>query len=276
MSGLTKIEVEFIPLKRIIIPPLTSKASKTILLKLIGETGKIKEVVLDSEAYKPLSLSMIKYKNRYLYGTKKSKELVYLREGARYSFEITFLSSDLLNELIKAMINETIEQIIPLYNGKIVIYGISAEYREFKELDKPIEKTFKAEFLTPTQFAIRHTPTAVRFRLFPVPTLVYLSLVRHWNKYAPPEMKIDEDEFIQRVATTVFEADWGNLKPVTIPHGQKIMIRGIIGWCIYQIHDKEIAEKSRKLLAYAEYIGTGKSRTLGLGKTKITTQINST
>ena len=270
MSGIARVTIEFIPLDNILIPQLTSKVSKTLLLRLLKNARRIIRLVSINEPYKPLALSMIYHKGRYLYGTKKSNRVIYLKKGNRYSFDVTFLSSELIKEMIKVIIKEMPETVQPLYDGKVLIHGISVEYKDFDKISINFENSFKMEFLTPTQFAVKHVSSITRFRLFPIPTLIYLSLVRCWNKYAPKHLSFNEEKLVGRVAVSVFEADWGNLKPVTIIHNKKTVIRGVTGWCIYQIYDEDVQKASQKLLAYAEYVGVGKSRTLGLGRVKIT------
>ncbi|MEM3715125.1 MAG: CRISPR system precrRNA processing endoribonuclease RAMP protein Cas6, partial [Nitrososphaeria archaeon] len=109
---------------------------------------------------------------------------------------------------------------------------------------------------------------------FPLSHTLISSITSHWNKHVPNEMKIDVENISKISYSYIHEAGY-HLNPVTIvirDNSHKHVIRGFIGWCVYKV-DERLNLKTRnviaRLLAYAEFIGVGKGKEMGLGMIKV-------
>ena len=110
-----------------------------------------------------------------------------------------------------------------------------------------------------------------RYILFPHPFLIFWSLGTHWNTYAPPSLRIRDIWKLSYYAIhALMEVDY-DLKPITAVYNGKKGPRAFAGWVIYKFRgvSKRLNQKLLRLLDYANYVGVGKSRSIGFGMTKI-------
>ena len=120
------------------------------------------------------------------------------------------------------------------------------------------------QFASPCAFSLGGR----RFALFPEPLLVWDSLVRSWNRYAPEVLQIDKvalREFVtQQVSVSDYELHTG--KAVFATHAQ----RGFMGSCTYQVKSNQgCASQLAALAEFARYAGVGSKTTSGMGQARI-------
>ena len=155
----------------------------------------------------------------------------------------------------------------------IAIHEVKA--KSFNEIGLKEADAYKITFKTPTLLQapkIIKTDQTVRHVLFPSPKLITWSLAMHWNKYAPEHLKIPD---IAKLATysdyCLVEVDY-RLKPTTAIYDERKRPRGFIGWTLYKWKPKgkkQYEQTLLKLLDYANYIGIGRSRSIGFGVVSI-------
>ena len=114
-------------------------------------------------------------------------------------------------------------------------------------------------FLSPTAFAGRDAST-----LFPLPALVFGSLVRRWNQHAPePFAPSVRDSLLGTIREEAHE-----LHTFPIEFGTH-RLKGFVGVCEYSAHQGAPAEVSRvvqTLADFAFYSGVGLTTTMGMGQ----------
>ncbi|SRR6266567_3633453 len=125
----------------------------------------------------------------------------------------------------------------------------------------PMRHSMTLSFASPTAFNI----SGKYFALFPEPPLVWESLVRSWNRYAPDSLKIEKQALqnFLRHKVTVTACD---LSTHTL-HYAKYTQKGFVGTCTYALQeDGERAAHLGRLAAFAHFAGVGYKTTMGMGQ----------
>src|SRR5205807_6283024 len=116
-------------------------------------------------------------------------------------------------------------------------------------------------FASPTAFSLGDR----RFGLFPEARLVWDSLMRSWNFYAPEVLRLDKVELRAFVGKQIFVEDY-HLQTETrrFPtYSQK----GFVGTCTYHVKVKDsYAPQVAALAEFARYSGIGYKTTMGMGQ----------
>jgi CRISPR-associated endoribonuclease Cas6 len=116
-------------------------------------------------------------------------------------------------------------------------------------------------FASPTAFSLGDR----RFALFPEPRLVWDSLIRSWNFYAPEVLRLDKVELRAFVANHVVVEDYHlHIETRRFPtYSQK----GFVGTCTYHVKAKDsYAPQVAALAEFARYSGVGYKTTMGMGQ----------
>jgi len=279
LETITAFKVYFKPKRDIVVPPYTSKLSRTIIIKALEKQGfsEVANEIKTPWKTKPYVFTVVFQNNKPLFKTAKSpspKPLV-LKANEEYFFKVTTIGFQRSLRMVQAISN--IPEVI-VYNSEVVLVGVEAETVNFKSLKvKPNYNYVKLEFITPTLLQLpkpRKIKEKIKLRhmLFPLPMLITYSLAKHWNLHAPDQEKISNIEKLAKISNYILQEVNYNLKPTTAIYDEKRKPRGITGWTIYKINNisKKYTETILKLLNYANYIGIGRSRTIGFGTTRTT------
>jgi CRISPR-associated endoribonuclease Cas6 len=116
-------------------------------------------------------------------------------------------------------------------------------------------------FASPTAFSLGDR----RFSLFPEPRLVWDSLIRSWNLYAPEILRLDKGELRAFVGKQVVVEDYHlHVETRRFPtYSQK----GFVGTCTYHVKVKDSSAPQVATLAeFARYSGIGYKTTMGMGQ----------
>lgn len=119
-------------------------------------------------------------------------------------------------------------------------------------------------FLSPTAFNI----SGNYFALFPEPQLVWDSLLRVWNTYAPTSLHIEKlalrDFLLQHLVVTSCSLSTHTL------HNTKYAQKGFCGHCTYTLQDvNDWAAQITRLAAFAPFAGVGYKTTMGMGQVDV-------
>jgi len=98
--------------------------------------------------------------------------------------------------------------------------------------------------------------------------LLWDSLVRSWNRYAPAVLQIDKVALRDFVTRQVMVSDYElhTARAVFATHAQK----GFMGSCTYQLKSNEgCAPQLVALAEYARYAGVGSKTTSGMGQARM-------
>ncbi|OBQ22641.1 CRISPR-associated endoribonuclease Cas6 [Anabaena sp. AL93] len=112
------------------------------------------------------------------------------------------------------------------------------------------------QFLSPTSFKQNQN-----IQPFPLPDLVFNSLLRRWNRFAPAELQFPQVEWQGLVSA--FELKTHALK---MEAGAEI---GTVGWIKYRFPNPEEARIATILANFAVFSGVGRKTAMGMGQVKI-------
>ncbi len=125
----------------------------------------------------------------------------------------------------------------------------------------PAQHTITMYFTSPTAFSMSER----QFALFPQPPLIWESLLRVWNRYAPAHMYMGKQGICEalrsQVVVTACELNTALL------HFPTSVQKGFMGWCTYKLStDESLAARLTTLAAFAHYAGIGYKPTMGMGQ----------
>lgn len=143
---------------------------------------------------------------------------------------------------------------VPCYLGKQVKVSQASSYEALVEM--PAQKVITLEFLSPTSFKQRQA-----IQPFPLPDLVFNSLLRRWNALAPNELQFPNFEWTG--LTSAYELKTHALK---MKGGAEI---GATGWVRYEFHDEEQAKVATVLAHFASFAGVGRKTAMGMGQARV-------
>jgi len=281
-APLCHVSFEFTPEQDVVVPPFTSKVSKTILIQLLGD-GSLLSGLREPGGLlrKPLVVSPILAGGSPLFKLQGQEGFIVLRANKRYSFTVSAIGSLASEKLLSCLIDELPCDGIRLFNTQVCLLGVNVVVRDLSELGLPDAPAYKITFKTPTVLQFprpwRWRFKAPRYCLFPHPYLIVWSLVRHWNSLAPPSMRLEPLRLSYYASYALIEADF-NIRAVTAiyekassdrrrPSGP----RGFIGWVLFEHRkgNEKLDRHLRALLDYANYVGIGKSRSIGFGMVSV-------
>ena len=128
----------------------------------------------------------------------------------------------------------------------------------------PTHYTITLSFTSPTAFNI----SGNYFALVPEPILVWESLIRSWNCYAPDPLHIEGQVLRDtlRHNITIIACDLST----HILHYPKYAQKGFTGICTYHLpqEEKQAAQLTR-LAAFARFAGVGYKTTMGMGQVRM-------
>ncbi len=117
----------------------------------------------------------------------------------------------------------------------------------------PLQKEIYLQFLSPTSFKQSQV-----IQPFPLPDLVFGSLLRRWNTFAPVEFQFPAVEW--RGMTSAYEL---KTKALKMKGGAEI---GTTGWVQYELSDSEQAQIATTLAHFANFAGVGRKTAMGMGQ----------
>jgi CRISPR-associated endoribonuclease Cas6 len=122
--------------------------------------------------------------------------------------------------------------------------------------DSPAQRSIELEFLSPTSFKQLQS-----CQPFPLPELVFGSLLRRWNIFAPTALQFPAVEWTG--VTAAYDLKTRALK---MKGGAEI---GTTGWARYQFADAEQAKIAAVLSRFAAFSGVGRKVGMGMGQVRL-------
>ena len=273
----------FAPEQDVVVPPFTSKVSKTVLIQLLGDRALLSGIHEPGGLLrKPLVVSPVFMKGRPLFKLQGQKGLIVLRASHRYCFTASAIGHLASEKLLNCLLDKLPCDDLRLFNTRISVLNVDVTIKDLSELCLPEARAYRIEFRTPTVLQYprpwRWRFDEARYSLFPNPHLIIWSLARHWNSLTPPGLRVPD---IYRLACyanfALVEADY-DLRPVTVIYerggGRGLNgsgPRAFLGWVLYE-HRKgnpRLDKWLMRLLDYANYVGIGKSRAIGFGMVRV-------
>lgn len=222
----------------------------------------------DEQDYRPFTVSMLN-------GANIRGDTVFLEAGQVHRLRVTLLDGGPLWQRLSAHFLEA---------GPITLYLGQATFQLTRVLSTPAAdpsgwaghtdwQTLAActprhaitmRFASPCAFSMGDR----RFALFPEPILVWDSLMRTWNRYAPEVLRIDKSAMRDFVKQHVTISDY-HLR-TTCLYFPRYSQTGFTGTCNYAVEThKEYAAQLMVLAEFARYAGIGYKTTMGMGQARI-------
>lgn len=117
----------------------------------------------------------------------------------------------------------------------------------------PALETIELQFCSPTSFKQGDTVL-----LFPLPELVFASLLKRWNAFAPDPYQLSPVEWQGWVSAYQLET--------AVLHLRGGIEIGFQGWTKYRFPNPEQARLATLLAQFAEFSGIGRKTTMGMGQ----------
>jgi CRISPR-associated endoribonuclease Cas6 len=125
----------------------------------------------------------------------------------------------------------------------------------------PAQRTITLHFTTATAFSVSER----QFALYPEPPLIWESLLRVWNQYAPAHMYMEKQGIREALRSHV--AVTACALHTALLHFPAYVQKGFVGWCTYELcTDESLAARLTTLAAFAHYAGIGYKTTMGMGQ----------
>lgn len=178
-----------------------------------------------------------------------------LGSGSHPKLRISLLQKKLLAPLLLGL-NQSLGQEILLADiacrvGQAIDI---MQLNQFEQLTQTASKeVIELEFLSPTSFKQEQ-----QVQPFPLPELVFASLHRRWNVFAPQHLKFPKVEWQSLVA--MYEL---RTKTFRMEGGSEI---GAVGWVRYRFPNPEQAKIATILAHFAFFAGVGRKTAMGMGQ----------
>jgi CRISPR-associated endoribonuclease Cas6 len=242
------------------IPPTLSRALHSLVLQWFAAANPSVAEVVHSSQNSPLTISGL-LGNRRQGGA---------RVGDYFYFRIGLLDGSLVEPLMRGFeLSET--QSIVLGDFPFVLrnmYALPGTHQlagaaDYGLLSYPAQVLTDIEmhFLSPTSFKQNQG-----VQTFPLPELVFNSLHRRWNVFAPEQYHLPVCEW--NAVVTAYELKTYALK---MEGGTEV---GAQGWVRYRFSNAETARIATILANFAFFAGVGRKTAMGMGQTQLALGVN--
>ncbi|MFB2736707.1 CRISPR-associated endoribonuclease Cas6 [Umezakia ovalisporum] len=239
------------------IPPTLSRALHAVVFNWLTIANPSIAQAIHASQNSPLAIS------RLLGNRRRSG----VRLGDYFYFRICLLDGSLIEPLIQGF--EQLEnQTLSLANFPFVIRNMYtlpgthelADAADYVLLSNPpqVFNDIELHFLSPTSFK-----QDKNVQTFPLPELVFNSLLRRWNIFAPEQYHFANCQW--NALVTAYELKTHALK---MEGGPEI---GAQGWVNYRFSSYETARVATVLANFAFFAGVGRKTTMGMGQTQLVT-----
>lgn len=258
-SGLHAIAIELAAAERTFLPVGLGRALHSQVMNWLSLGDSHLANTIHTRQTMPFSLSELKGFRR-----KPSDHKTKTQPGDKFYFRIGVLDGDLLPPLLNGL---TIwgTKPISLANCPFVIrqiYSMPGSHpqvgsSDYHLLAKTPQSTddIRLRFLTPTSFKQQQS-----VQPFPLSELVFGSLGRRWDAFAPAELRFGAITWQGLVSA--FELKTQVLK---MEGGPEI---GSVGWVRYRFPNLEQARVATILAHFAIFAGVGRKTAMGMGQTR--------
>lgn len=268
------------PLADTVLPPITSKVVKYIVLEA-GAPSLRSPLEARHQGARPASISMLYRGARPLYqrwSRGSAAKPLTAKKGEPLEARIALLA-DSLDPALEA---SSIEGVHETPYGRYRVTLLSAEAKHLAHLcTEPPQPVLAIRAKTPVIIAAKLLQPSPRHRaapghrLLPTPGTVVAQLVKQWNTLAPESLRIPGSHASHglRAELAMTELDY-RLEPETVLIGKTAagtprLARGWRGWILYRVWSRRLAETIAKPAALANALGLGRSRGIGLGDVEI-------
>ena len=186
---------------------------------------------------------------------------------AKYDEHNLLCSVGALEECVKDALERTLikfsseaRRVVLAGRGALVKYSEDIVSEKFEDMFRfsDAERIVGLKFETPTSFRQKG-----RQVIFPIPYLVFGSLVKKWNAFSPIRFQFPK-EIADEIMVSRYRLSTKTINFTNAP------IKGFMGDVFYSLH--RVSVPTRKLVvalcSFAEFCGVGYKTTMGMGKVK--------
>lgn len=269
-SFLYSLILELVSTSSVPIPTGRGDQTHALFLHLVEQIDPdLSRRLHDDDNYRPFTVSRLSSPES------ERKSLTMLRAGQTYRLRVTLLDGGPLWQRLSSHFLETEKLVLRLDKASFqlarVISSPAADtsgwagYTDWQTLARtPVCPSLTLDFASPCAFSMGNR----RFALFPEPNLVWDSLVRTWNQYAPPILQMDKLALREYVSQHVLISDY-QLRTSRVAYAEVVQ-KGFQGTCTYQIKDSQsLAPQVIALAKFALYAGIGSKRARGMGQARM-------
>ncbi|MEB3774711.1 MAG: CRISPR system precrRNA processing endoribonuclease RAMP protein Cas6 [Desulfurococcales archaeon] len=268
----------------VILPPFTGRTTKAIASKMEC-LGTIWKLYQSRTKFKPVTFKVLKDSlGRPVYKRGDGGKPLILGRSRPLYMEVAAYS-------LKPLLPTCNQGEVDIGYGRILVSPIEASLIRLDALGTENYDTVTIRIMTPMTISskIMMPPVPIdsrigkhlyraqeMYRLLPTPGYLLAQALRQWLGIVND---IREDTilhyYLGRIADILIAETDYKLKPETALYGKdendrELKIRGVTGYIRLAVLDQGIKWAASRLLGLAEYLGLGKSRSIGFGEIKIT------
>ncbi len=268
LTKLYSLLLEICAQEEAILPASLGNQTHALFLNLISQIDlDLAARLHDEPNYRPFTVSSLK-------GIEQQGQKITVKVGQTCFFRVTLLDGGEIWRSLSRCFLEARKRKVVLGGASFEVlrlistpeadttgWALSTDWQSLATV--PQIGALTIHFTSPTAFSLgnRH------FAFYPEPILVWDSLLRSWNLYAPEVLRMDKERIREAVKTSIFITDH-SLKTATVQY-PKYPQKGFIGRCRYQIQESEIAQWIGALAGLAHYSGIGYKTTMGMGQVRV-------
>ncbi len=240
------------------IPPTLSRALHALVIKWLAAANPLIAETIHASQNSPLTIS----------GLLGNRRHGGVRVGDYFYFRIGLLDGALIEPLMRGF-EQSETQSLVLADFPFVLrnmYALPGTHQlagaaDYTLLSNPpqVLNDIELHFLSPTSFKQNQS-----VQTFPLPELVFNSLHRRWNIFAPSEYHLPTCEW--NAVVTAYELKTYALK---MEGGTEV---GAQGWVRYKFSGAEMARIATILANFAFFAGVGRKTAMGMGQTQLIIQ----
>ena len=252
------------------IPASMGRQAHALFLDLVRQVDPALSARLHGEPeYRPFTVSMLN-------GANIRDGKAFLQEGQLYRLRLTLLDGGHLWQCLSAYFLEARPITLLLDKAEFLLARVLstpaadvtgwAGYTDWQTLAATAPRqSITIRFASPSAFSMGDRC----FALFPEPILLWDSLMRSWNRYAPEVLRIDKLAMRDFVIRHVNVSDYD--LHTTLLFFPKYAQKGFIGTCSYSIKETngEYVPQLTALAEFARYAGIGYKTTMGMGQARL-------
>lgn len=178
--------------------------------------------------------------------------------GSQPKLRISLLQKELLAPLLLGLSHKLGQEILLAGIACRLGQAINiVQVKHFEQLAQTISReVIELEFFSPTSFKQEQ-----QIQPFPLPEMVFKSLHRRWNEFAPKYLQFPKVEWQSLVAMYELKT-----KTFRMEGGAEI---GAVGWVRYRFPDPEQARIAMILAHFAFFAGVGRKTAMGMGQVQL-------
>jgi CRISPR-associated endoribonuclease Cas6 len=252
------------------IPASMGRQAHALFLDLVRQVDPALSSRLHGEPeYRPFTVSMLS-------GVNIRDGKAFLQAGQLYRLRVTLLDGGHLWQCLSAYFLEPRPITLMLDKAEFLLARVLstpaadvtgwAGYTDWQTLAATAPRqSITIRFASPSAFSMGDRC----FALFPEPILLWDSLMRSWNRYAPEVLRIDK--LAMRDFVTHHVTVSGYDLHTTLLFFPKYAQKSFIGTCSYSVKETngEYAPQLTALAEFARYAGIGYKTTMGMGQARI-------